>query len=100
MPHNTVGQKTYKYCLNIIDVASRYKAFIPLLDRSSASAIKAFIKVYRRKDCLLTWPKVLQVDGGSEFKYEVSWLMQKNKVRIRIGTTHENQSIVERYNLE
>src|SRR5271170_370221 len=100
MPHDTVGQKTYKYCLNIIDVASRYKASIPLLDCSSASAAKAFIKVYRRKDCLLTWPKVLQVDGRSEFKYEVGWLMRKNKVRIRIGTTHENQSIVERYNLE
>ena len=80
MPHDTVGQKTYKYCLNIIDVASRYKASIPLLDRNSASTAKAFIKVYRCKDCLFTWPKVLQVDSGLEFKYEVRWLMQKNKM--------------------
>jgi hypothetical protein len=38
------------------------------------------------------------VDGGSEFKDEVIHLMEKKGVRIRIGTTYKNQSIVERYN--
>ena len=98
MPHDKVGRQIYKYCLNIIDVASRYKASIPLTDRTSLSIAKAFIKCYNSKKCLLIWPKVLQVDGGSEFKDNVITLMKFKNVRIRIGTTHENQSIVERFN--
>jgi Integrase core domain len=98
MPHDTVGRKLYKYCLNIVDVASRYKASVPLEDRSSARVAKAFKKIYSKADCLLIWPKVLQVDGGSEFKDEVIRLMEEKGVRIRVGTTHKNQAIVERYN--
>jgi hypothetical protein len=98
MPYDTVGKKLYKYCLNIVDVASRYKASVPLVDRSSACVANAFRKVYCKADCPLIWPKVLQVDGGSEFKNEVIHLMEKKGVRIRVGTTHKNQSIVERYN--
>ena len=98
MPHDAHSQKIFKYCLNIVDVASRYKASIPLTDCSSASVAKAFKKVYHMRACSLIWPKVLQVDGGSKFKNEVIQLMRKKGVQIRIGTTHKNQAIVERYN--
>jgi hypothetical protein len=81
-----------------VDVASRYKASVPLVNRSSASVANAFRKVYCKADCPLIWPKVLQVDGRSEFKDEVIHLMEKKGVRIWVGTTHKNQSIVERYN--
>jgi hypothetical protein len=90
MPYDTVGKKLYKYCLNIVDVASRYKASVPLVDRSSASVANAFRKVYCKADCPLIWPKVLQVDGRSEFKNEVIHLMEKKGVRIRVSTTHKN----------
>jgi hypothetical protein len=83
MPHDTIRGKTYKYCLNIVDVASRYKASVPLEDRSSKSTARAFKKVYSSAECPLIWPKVLQVDGGSEFKDEVIRLMEKKGVRIR-----------------
>ncbi|CAB4481108.1 unnamed protein product [Rhizophagus irregularis] len=46
MPYDTVDRKLYKYCLNIVDVASRYKASVPLEDRSSARVAKAFKKIY------------------------------------------------------
>ena len=82
MPYDTVGKKLYKYCLNIVDVASRYKASVPLVDRSSACVANAFRKVYCKADCPLIWPKVLQVDGGSEFKNEVIHLMEKKGIRI------------------
>ncbi|CAB4445025.1 unnamed protein product [Rhizophagus irregularis] len=36
--------------------------------------------------------------GGSEFKDEVIRLMDEKGVRIRVGTTHKSQAIVERYN--
>ena len=98
MPYDKVGRRIYKYCLNIIDIANQYKASIPLTDRTSLSVAKAFIKRYNSKKCLLIWPKVLQVDGGSEFKDNVITLMNFKNVRIRIGTTHENQGIVERFN--
>ncbi|GET56867.1 hypothetical protein RIR_jg28305.t3 [Rhizophagus irregularis DAOM 181602=DAOM 197198] len=98
MPYDIVDRKLYKYCLNIVDVASRYKASVPLEDRSSARVAKAFKKIYGKADCPLIWPRVLQVDGGSEFKDEVIRLMDEKGVRIRVGTTHKSQAIVERYN--
>lgn len=57
MPHDTVGKKLYKYCLNIVDFASRYKASVPLEDHSSVHIAKAFKKIYSKADCLLIWPK-------------------------------------------
>jgi hypothetical protein len=65
MPYDTVGKKLYKYCLNIVNVASCYKASVPLVDCSSASVANAFKKVYCKANCPLIWPKVLQVDGKS-----------------------------------
>lgn len=67
-PHDTINGKTYKYCLSVIDIASRFKAGEPLLDKSSSSVAKAFTRIYNSRSCPLVWPKFLQVDGGSEFK--------------------------------
>ncbi|CAH1757144.1 6492_t:CDS:2 [Entrophospora sp. SA101] len=41
---------------------------------------KVFKKIYENP---LTWPKLLQVDGGREFMGETSRLMQENNVTIR-----------------
>ncbi|GET56868.1 DDE-type integrase/transposase/recombinase [Rhizophagus irregularis DAOM 181602=DAOM 197198] len=82
MPYDIVDRKLYKYCLNIVDVASRYKASVPLEDRSSARVAKAFKKIYGKADCPLIWPRVLQVDGGSEFKDEVIRLMDEKAERL------------------
>ena len=98
MPWDNIDGKIYKYCLNIVDVASRFKASVPLTDRSSVSVAKAFKKVYRSKKCPLIWPKVLQVDGGTEFQDKTKKVLKEKGVRIRVGTTHKHQSIVERYN--
>ena len=98
MSWDTVKGKVYKYCLNIVDVASRYKASVPLTNRSSVSVAKAFKKVYSYRNSPLIWPKVLQVDGGSEFWDKVCKVMGKKGVRIRVGSTHKHQSIVERFN--
>ena len=67
MPWDTVKGKVYKYCLNIVDVASHYKASVSLIDRSSVSVAKAFKKVYSYRNSPLIWPKVLQVDGVVSF---------------------------------
>src|SRR6266496_1925516 len=77
--------KVYKYCLNIVDVASWYKASVLLIDRSSVSVAKAFKKVYSYKNSLLIWPKVLQVDGGSEFRNKVCKVMENDTLKARYG---------------
>jgi len=98
MPYDKIRGKEYKYCLNIVDVASRYKASVPLIDRSSVGVAKAFKRVYNNKNSPLIWPKVLHVDGGSEFQDKVTKIMKQKGVRIRVGTSHKHQSIVERFN--
>jgi transposase len=96
LTHDEIDGKVYKYCLTICDVASRYKVVCALEDRSSKNVAEAFKKIY--KNSLLIWPKVLQVDNGSEFKGEVRKLMESRNVKIRIGKTKKGQCIVERFN--
>lgn len=98
MPHDMIGKFVYKYCLCICDVASRYKAAYPITERSAYNVAIAFKNVYKSSDIALCWPKVLQVDNGSEFKGEVIDLMKRKKIRIKIGNTHRSQCIVERFN--
>ena len=98
LPHDKVNRNIYKYCLTIVDVASRYKQAVPLIDRSSVTTAKAFRKIYNDKRCPLTWPKVLMVDDGSEFKQKVSKMMMEKNVRIKIGNSKRSQAIVERFN--
>ena len=107
MPYDKVGNITYPFCLNVIDVASRYKASVPIgavhvenLEGilTSHTIARALKKIYEDVTCSLIWPKLLQVDRGSEFKGEVINLMKEKGVRIRVGTTHKHQCIVERFN--
>ena len=55
MPHDKVGRVTYLFCLNVVDVASRYKASIPIGATSiknragiltSRTISKAFEQIY------------------------------------------------------
>ncbi len=92
--------KTYKYTLSIIDIASRYKAAVPLETKSAEEVSKAFISVYNDKKNPLTWPRLLQVDAGGEFKGMVTKLMTNNKVKFERGEpgNHKSQSLVESLN--
>ena len=97
LPHDTVGRKTFKYALTLVDVASRYKEAEPLTSKDSKEVAKAFEKIYSRH---LKYPVLLQVDPGREFMGAVSQLMEKHKVWIRRGRRdiHRDQGIVERFN--
>ena len=100
LPHDKVGRKVYKYALTIVDVSSRYKAAIPLTDKTAAQAAAAFKKTYDDKKNPLTWPQLLQVDEGKEFMAGVKRLMSSHKVGIRRGEVgnHRAQGIVEAFN--
>jgi len=106
LPHDRAGvgggrgqrQRTYKYALTVVDVASRYKEAEPLTDKSATEVAAALGRIYKRGP--LTWPRLLQVDPGSEFMGAVSQLLAKHNVSMRRGRvdTHRDQGIVERFN--
>lgn len=99
LPHDKVGRKTYKYALTVIDVASRYKAAMPLTTKNSSDVAKALAQIYKRGS-LLKWPKVFRVDPGKEFMGEVNILLNKHNVTISRGIkdAHRSQAFVERFN--
>ena len=72
LTHDHYKGKKYKAVLNIIDCASRYKASVPLTSKNSSEVARAFKKVYSARNNPLTWPKLLQCDGGREFMGETS----------------------------
>ena len=97
LPHDTVGNKTYRYALTLVDVGKKYKEAEPLTSKDSKEVAKAFEKIYSRH---LKYPRLLQVDPGREFMGAVSQLMAKHSVKIRRGRTeiHRDQGVVERFN--
>ena len=65
LPHDRFKQKTYKYTLNIVDVASRYKGSYQLVTKNSKEVAQAFQRIYENTP--LTYPKTLIIDDGKEF---------------------------------
>ena len=46
LPHDKFKKKTYKYALNIVDVASRYKGSYQLTTKNSKEVAQAFQLIY------------------------------------------------------
>ncbi|RGB21571.1 hypothetical protein C1646_777701 [Rhizophagus diaphanus] len=108
MPYDKVRHVTYLFCLNVVDVASRYKESVPIGATSvknkegiltSHTISKAFEHIYDNPDCPLVWPKLLITDKGFEFKGDCERLMKRHGVEIQKATSKRSVGIVERYNL-
>ena len=78
LPHDRYKKKTYKYALNIVDVASRYKGAYQLATENSKEEAQAFQWIYENTP--LTYPKTLIIYDGKEFYREVMKLMEKHDV--------------------
>jgi hypothetical protein len=107
MPYDKVGRITYLFCLNVVDIASRYKVSIPIGARSvvdrqgiltSHTIAKALEKIYDDPECPLVWPKLLITDKGSEFKGECERLLREHGTRFQKAKSKRAVGIVERYN--
>ncbi|CAG8783217.1 15256_t:CDS:2, partial [Gigaspora rosea] len=100
LTHDHYRGKTYKAVLNIIDCASRYKASVPLTSKNSSEVARAFRKIYGDRNNPLTWPKLLQCDGGRKFIGKTSRLMREHNVTIRVigSYSHRGLGMVERFN--
>ena len=97
LPHDKFKKKTYKYALNIRDVASRYKGSYQLTSKYSKEVAQAFQWIYENMP--LNYPKTLIVNDGKKFYGDVTKLMEKHDV-IQHGdpSQHGSQGIVERFN--
>ncbi len=98
LPHDTIEDKTYKYALTVIDIASRYKAAYPLSSKNSEEVATAIEHIYT--DSKLTWPKTICTDAGKEFRGAFTKLMTTHNVtadRAAAGQ-HRKQALVERFN--
>ena len=98
LPHDKFKKKTYKYALNIVDVASRYKGSYQLTTKNSKKVSQAFQWIYENTP--LTYRKTLIIDEGSEFRGDTTKLMDKHNVIIQKSdpSQHHSQGIVERFN--
>ena len=98
LPHDKFKKKTYKYALNVMDVASRYKGSYQLATKTSKEVAQAFQWIYENTP--LTYPKTLIVDDGKEFYGDTTKLMEKHDVMIQHGdpSQHRSQGTVERFN--
>ena len=98
LPHDKFKKKIYKYALNIVDVASRYKGSYQLATKNSKEVAQAFQWIYENTP--LTYPKTLIVDDGKEFYEDTTKLMEKHDVMIQRGdpSQYRSQGIVERFN--
>ena len=75
--HDKFKKKTYKYALNIVNVASRYKGSYQLTTKNTKEVAQAFQWIYENTP--LTYPKTLIVDG------DTTKLMEKHDVIIQRG---------------
>ena len=98
LPHDRYEKRLYKYALNIVDVASRYKGSYQLATKNAKEVAQAFQWIYENTQ--LTYPKTLIVDDGKEFYGDTTKLMEKHDVIIQRGdpSQHCSQGIVERFN--
>ena len=97
--HNDFEVSTYKYILTGINVASRYKVARPLITKKSSEVPFMWEAIYK-KGGLFKYQKILQCDNGSEFKTEVTKLLEKHNVDIRrvtIKYKHTNTAFVEAF---
>ena len=98
LPHDRYEKKVYKYALNIVDVASRYKGSYQLATKNGNEVAQAFQWI--NENTPLTYRKTLIIDDGKELYGDTTKLMEKHDVMIERGdpSQHRSQGIVERFN--
>ena len=81
MPSDSLYGNKYKYILGGIDAASRFKVARPLRTKQAKDVAEMIAYIYEVEP--LKYPKIFQCDNGSEFKGDVTKMLEKNEVKIR-----------------
>ena len=66
LPHDKVYQNTYKYVLNVVDIASGYKVSRPLRTKKASEVEEMFKDIYKKGP--LRYPEELHVDNGKRIQ--------------------------------
>ena len=96
MPSDMLYGNKYKYVLYGIDITSRDKVARPLRMKQGKDVADMLADIYMVG--LLTYPEVFQCDNGSEYKAEVTKVLEKHKVMIQSTMTkykHTHMAFVE-----
>ena len=99
MPSDSLYGSKYEYIPAGIDAASRYKVARPLRTKQVKDVAEMIADIYKVGP--LMYPKIFQCDNGSEFKGDVTKMIEKNGVKIRRVTTkykHTHTAFVEALN--
>ena len=99
MPSDTLYGNKYKYILAGIDATSRYKVARPLRTKQAKDVARMIADIYKVGP--LTYPKIFQCDNGSEFKADVTTMLEKREVKIQrvtIKYKHTHTAFVEALN--
>ena len=82
MPSDSLYGNKHKYILAGIDAASRYKVARPHRAKQAWNVAEMIADIYKVGP--LTCPKIFQCDNGSEFKGEVTKMLEKcHEVKIQ-----------------
>ena len=81
IPSDSLYGSKYKYILAGIGAASRYKVVRPLRTKQARDVTEMIADIYKVGP--LMYPKIFQCDNGSEFKGDVTKMLEKNEVKIR-----------------
>ena len=99
MPSDTLYGNKYKYILPGINAASIFKVARLLRTKQVRDVAEMIADIYKVGP--LTYPKIFQCDNGSEFKGEVTKMLEKQEVKIQQVTTnykHTHTAFVEALN--
>ena len=99
MPSDTLYGNKYKYILAGIDAASRFTVARPLRTKQVRDVAEMIADIYKVEP--LMYPRIFQCDNGSEFKGEVTKMLEKNEVKIQQVMTkyaHTHTAFVEALN--
>ena len=90
LPHDRYEKEVYKYILDIVNVANRYKGSYRLATKNSKKAAQAFQWIIY-ENTQLTYPKTLIIDDGKEFYRDTMKLMEKHDVMIQRGDPRQHR---------
>ena len=102
VPHNVFERNTCRHILTGVAVASRYKV-TKALKTKKASEVPFVLEGVYKKGGVFQYPKVFQCGHGSEFKSDVTKLLEKHNLDIRRTTTkykHNHTTFAEAFNKE
>ena len=81
MPSDSLYGSNYKYILAGNDATSRFKVVRPLRTKQVRDVAEMITDIYKVGP--LTYPKIFQCDNGSEFKGEMTKILEKHEVKIQ-----------------